>query len=200
MTTDPRDQQSEQEFEQDLEAVRSAWSGLEKKEPPELLDQAVMNAARRELEGQRKHRPLRWLGAFATATVAVLALTIMIQQDEQALAPMLEKSDGLKLEQAAPVASKKETRRDDTQFRSKQSVAAAPVTVSSDAESVALAEEVSDAADTLEESADEVSAADAWVERLLLLQETQQDEKLLQQLTAFRKAYPDYSLPPALRD
>ena len=148
-----------------------------------MLDQAVKNSARRELEGQRKRRPLRWLGAFATATVAVLALTIMIQQDEQPLSPALEGPDGLKLEQATPATSKKEARRDETQFRSKQNAVAAPAAVASNAE-----------------SADEASDADAWVERLLLLQETRQDEKLLRELAAFRKAYPDYILPPALRD
>ena len=71
MTSDPRDQQSGPEFEQDLKAVRSAWSGLEQTDPPELLNQAVLNTARRELNTRRRSRPLRWLGGFATATVIV---------------------------------------------------------------------------------------------------------------------------------
>jgi len=32
----------------------------------------------------------------------------------------------------------------------------------------------------------------------LLLRETQQDEKLVAELAAFREAYPDYPLPPEL--
>jgi hypothetical protein len=202
MTTDPRDQKSEPEFEQDLEAVRSAWSGLEKTEPPELLNQAVMNTARRELESQRKRRPLRWLGAFATATVVVLALTLVVQQDEQLNAPELEKTDGFMLDQAAPTARKKEADRDDSEFRLRQNAApaAAPAIMASDNATLIMEEETSEAPLKLEKASSAIPEAEAWIERLLLLQETQQDEKLLQELTAFRQAYPDYVLPPALQD
>ncbi len=54
------------------------WS---KCEPPDLLDQAVLNAARRQLERSRRRRSMGWLGAFATAAVVVLALTIVVRQD-----------------------------------------------------------------------------------------------------------------------
>ena len=188
MTSDPRDQHSRPEFEQDLEAVHSAWSGLEQTDPPELLNQAVLNAARRELGARRKSRPLRWLGGFATAAVIVLALTIVIQQDEQQTGPTLKKTNGFMLEQAAPAARKKEA---------KVSAAAPAVTVS-DAAATTVAEEMSDSLAEPEKAADRIPDADAWIERLLLLQETQQDEKLIQELTAFREAYPDFTLPPEL--
>jgi hypothetical protein len=202
MTTDPRDQKSEPEFEQDLEAVRSAWSGLEKTEPPELLNQAVMNTARRELESQRKRRPLRWLGAFATATVVVLALTLVVQQDEQLNAPVPEKANGFMLEQAAPTARKKEADRDDTEFRVRRNAApaAAPAVMASDNATAIMEEEISEAPLKLKKASGAISEAEAWIERLLQLQETRQDEKLLQELAAFRQAYPDYILPPALQD
>jgi hypothetical protein len=83
------------EFDQDLEAIRSVWSPMEQREPPDLVDQAVLNTARRELGGRR--RPLRWLGAFATASVIVLTLAIVIQQDP-APPVVAEEADGLKLE------------------------------------------------------------------------------------------------------
>jgi hypothetical protein len=202
MTTDPRDQKSEPEFEQDLEAVRSAWSGLEKTEPPELLNQAVMNTARRELESQRKRRPLRWLGAFATATVVVLALTLVVQQDEQLNAPVPEKANGFMLEQAAPTARKKEADRDDTELRARRNAApaAAPAVMASDNATAIMEEEILEAPLKLEKASGAIPEAEAWIERLLLLQETRQDEKLLQELAAFRQAYPDYILPPALQD
>lgn len=174
MTKDPRDQQSGPEFEQDLEAVRSAWSGLEKTEPPDLLNQAVLNTARRALEVRRKSRPLRWLGGFATATVIVVALTIVIQQDEQQIPPALEKTNGFMLNQDAPVAHKKEMKK-------------------------SVAEEMSDSLAQPAREDDRVPEADAWIERLLLLRETRQDEKLVEELAAFREAFPDYPLPPELR-
>ena len=185
MTSDPRDQQSGPEFEQDLKAVRSAWSGLEQTDPPELLNQAVLNTARRELNTRRRSRPLRWLGGFATATVIVLALTIVIQQDEQQTTPSLKKTNGFKLDQ--------------TESRMKRSVAAPPVPAS-DAAVMAVAEEMSDSLAEPDKAADRIPEADAWIERLLLLRETQQDEKLNQELAAFREAYPDYVLPTQLQD
>ena len=179
MTSDPRDQQSGPEFEQDLKAVRSAWSGLEQTDPPELLNQAVLNTARRELNTRRRSRPLRWLGGFATATVIVLALTIVIQQEEQQTTPVLKKTNGFKLDQTDP---------------------AAPPVTASDAAVMAVAEEMSDSLAESEKATDSIPEADAWIERLLLLRETHQDELLIQELTAFREAFPGYTLPPELQD
>jgi len=116
MTSDPRDQQSGPEFEQDLETVSAAWSGLEQTEPPELLNQAVLNTARRECDARRKSRPLRWLGGFATATVIVL----------------VKKTDGFMLEQAAPEASKKEADRSDLEAKAGRTQASRPLNISSD--------------------------------------------------------------------
>jgi hypothetical protein len=133
---------------------------------------------------------LRWLGGFATATVIVLALAIVIQQDEQQTAPALKKTDSLKLEQRAPEASEPRMKRS----------AAAPPVAASDSAALAVAEEVSDAPAEPARDADRIPEADAWIERLLLLRNTQQDEKLVQELAAFREAFPDYPLPPELRD
>ena len=223
MTTDPRDQQSERKFEQDLEAVRSAWSGREQVEPPELLDQAVLNTARRELDARRKRRPLRWLGGFATATVVVVAMTIVVQQDEQTAAPALEKTDGLMLDRAAPVSGKKEAGRQDleenavperasgqlmqerkerTEFRAQPSAASAATPASdapvSNAVAITAAEEIAVEPAEPEKGADRIPEAEAWIERLQLLRDTQQDEKLVQELAAFRQAYPGYPLPTGL--
>ena len=218
MTNDPHDQKSELEFEQDLEAVRSSWRVLENTEPPDLLDRAVLNTARRELEHHRKRRPWRWLGAFSTAAVVVLALTIVVQQDERPPTPALDKSDGFMLDQAAPAARKREQDRDDygekagpgestsqpgaetggrTGTRTKQS-AASPAAPASNVAAIAIAEDMARAPVELEEKADRIPEADAWIERLIFLRETQQDEKLISELATFREAYPDYPLPPEL--
>jgi hypothetical protein len=104
---EPRKDSETRAIEQDLEVVRQAWAGLEPSEPPELLDQAVLNTARRELEGNAKRRSLGWLGAFATAAVVVLALAIVVQQHDQAPVPPVLKSDGFKLEAPAALPASK---------------------------------------------------------------------------------------------
>jgi hypothetical protein len=178
----------------------------------------VLNTARRELDAQRKRRPLRWLGAFATATVVVLALTIVYQQEEQLIPPVLEQSDGLMLDQVTPEASPKEAGRDDPgekagsrdaarqlkadgderyEVRMKQN-AAPPAAPASDVAAIALAEESPDAAAEPEKLAERIPEAEAWIERLMLLRDTQQDEKLVTELAAFREAFPGYPLPPGL--
>ena len=102
MTNEPRKPENEQEFEQDLETVQAKWSRMEQAEPPELLDQAVLNAARRDLEPGRKRRPMRWLGGFATAAVVVLAITVTLeQQGPQTPEPPLEDIGQLKQDAAS---------------------------------------------------------------------------------------------------
>jgi hypothetical protein len=59
-------------------------------------------------------------------------------------------------------------------------------------------EEMASAPADMEKEADPIPEAEAWIERLQLLLDTQQDEKLVQELAAFRLAYPDYPLPAGL--
>jgi hypothetical protein len=114
MTMDPKDRKSEQEqeqepegnWEQDLDHIQSAYSALETSEPPGLLDQAILNTARRELAARRK-KPMRWIGAFATASVFVLALTIVIQQNREA--PLTGRSNDIKLDAVTQPRAKEES-------------------------------------------------------------------------------------------
>ena len=106
----PRDNKPETDpgagWEEDLEAVRSTLSGMESVEPPDLLDQAVLNTARRELAASRR-KPMRWIGAFATATVVVLAMTIVIQQEQKTPGP--GRQNGIKLNADKPVSTGEES-------------------------------------------------------------------------------------------
>lgn len=216
MTTDPRDHKHDTEFEQDVEAVRSAWTRLENVEPPELLDQAVLNTAQRALETSRKHRPIRWAGALATAAVVVIALGIVVQQEQQAPAPVPHQADGIKLDRDASPAEKKESQADATaaqtnspapeklrmqepaareEFRAKRVTAPLSAPASAGAASLALEEAE---ADQLTDAADAPPDAEAWIGRLLLLKESRDEESLLKELAEFRAAYPDYPLPAEL--
>ena len=103
----------DKDLERDLETMQSAWDRSEDdpvsgSEPPELVDMSVMNAARRDLERDRKRRPLRWLGGFATATVVVLAVGVVLQQD-----PSVPEPESLE-KQVAPMAAPAARQRDES--------------------------------------------------------------------------------------
>lgn len=190
MTIDPRDQKTDQEIEQDLETLRSALSGPEKTEPPHMIDQAVLNIARRQTGPQKsrwsKQPPLRWLGAFATVTVVILSLTLVIEQEPQAPVPAETKADGLKLDRDKKIPARSEQRLEVYETRPP---AAAPV---------ALEKNMMEEAPPLQEMADAIADPDSWIQRLLQLRKSQQQDLFEEELAAFREAFPDYPLPPEL--
>lgn len=192
----------------DLDALRAAWPRLARPEPPAMLDQRVLNAARRAIAP--KPRRWHWIGAFATAGVVVLTVSVALLQDWQPAAP-------------APVVEGLELRRDYA-----PSAADAPMQSAAEAESMAagVAREEAVEADAAPKAATEPGPTDAiaprrameraapalqaehgpgrspaeWIERLLQLQAEagKQDEAFRRELEAFRAAYPDYPLPPEL--
>ncbi len=258
MTMDPKDRKSEagqgRNWERDLEVIQANYSGLEANEPPDLLDQAILNTARREMAAKRR-KPLRWIGAFATASVFVLALTIVLQQDHEPMKP--GRPNGAKLDAAAPPEAQERSRRDaagavapddglqesrsmERSLIMKQSaagkredgLATEPVSVPASAPVVAEFEETELKSKTrqnapmINESAARKQAADKpvdtmgnvvaatadkdesgeladpeeWIQRLLLLRQSELYEKLEEELAAFRKAYPDHPLPRELEN
>jgi hypothetical protein len=305
MTMDPKDRKSEasqaENPERDLDAadlamIRSAWSGLESAEPPELVDQAVLNIARREI-ATRKRRSLRWIGAFATASVMVLAITIVVQQSPEPLntgrsngarldapplrvqeetqsgpaepqkesfsdAPngelqesilpesramesasgqdrMMKQSVAAKRERgvrseaptepAAAAAAEIKRRSEDVDLRADGTAAdlepnerfrdeavqagtesaqyAPPPAMTAESEQ-AMDETVQSpgtpAAASPETEQDEAASMlpdpDEWIQRMLLLRQSELFEQLAVELAAFRQAYPDHPLPPELED
>jgi hypothetical protein len=276
MTMDPKDRKSEASQaggpERDLDAtelamIQASWSELESPEPPELIDQTVLNTARRELANRRR-KPLRWIGAFATASVVVLALTIVVQQDHEPLkAP---RSNGAKLDAAAPLKVQDEARselqepqeesvsgafndtlpesramesgRDQGQLM-KQSAAAKrelsagpekanqPVAATAEAEfeavpvtegkelSAVQPKKTAEAEQAMgervqglgtanaaapateqDEAASTLPNPDEWIQRMLLLMQSELYEQLEEELAEFKLAYPDHPLPPELED
>ena len=192
----------------DLEVVEAAWRRLPAEEPPQLLDQAVLNRARRDLEKPRPRR-LRWVGHFATAGVAVIALSVWLLQDPDPTAPVGEAP--LRIEPAAEPAPTPAPERQERRL--------APITASERASDAPLAEWRGKApairaqavqpapAESMDEAYTEAAAADAtkertpeaWIEHMLALQTAGREAELRAELEAFRAAYPDHPLPPSLR-
>jgi hypothetical protein len=183
---------------EDLDLARSAWSQLEQAEPPELLDQAVLNAARRAAANPRRRPSVGWLGALATAAVVVLTLTLVVRQDPQGPAPPVPQTDGFELE----LRSKPPTAAREAPIRKHE---AAPRTASealvTPPQDTPVQEESampSAAADALSEEDAVVPEPEAWIEHMLHLKESGRQDQLNQELAVFRKTYPDFVLPPEL--
>ena len=292
---DPRDRKSEAQQERDLagdlDAIQAEYSGLEAIEPPALLDQAILNTARREMATGRR-RPMRWIGAFATASVFVLALTLVIQQDKGPLEPRQNngakqnsttaakaraESRGQSATTNVPQSSLKESgdlenagerklimkrsapaKAEEGQERARlQEAAEFAVEPELEAAPASAAEEMSsdrelrfddapadpDSMEDLRNEVDELELApresgqvteenmameqagrtvatppaaaivekkdkstqdlpdpEEWIQRLLLLNQSQLYEKLEEELSAFRMANPDHPLPPELEE
>jgi hypothetical protein len=75
-------------LEQDLDALQRKYRAAARDEPPAMLDQAVLNRARRAAE-QHTIRPwsFSWMHATATAALLVLGLTLVLQLRETTQAP-----------------------------------------------------------------------------------------------------------------
>ncbi len=74
----------------DLEQVSSAYRKLSDEEPPELLDQAVLNRARRAVQ-TRGSRPWNfgWPHALSTAALAILGVALVVQlPDPEIIEPL----------------------------------------------------------------------------------------------------------------
>lgn len=211
MTSDPGKHKANDQLETDLEEFRAVLSGPGSPEPPDLLNQAVLNAARRELDRpvQRSWRrfPVRWMGAFATASVIILALGLIVQQEQESpVLPGIEE-DRMKLKSEAPMGEKKDAAekqlmsksidRDDSAMQRAAPMAAAPAKTAEFA-----AEEVADES-TLQEQGDTmegVRSPEDWIDLMLELKSSNQLNRLSKELEAFRSVYPDHPLPIELRD
>ena len=66
-----------------LGKVGQAYSQLPHEEPPELLDQAILNSAHRAVEKKPHWMKFGWLHGLTTTAVFVLALSLIFNQREQ---------------------------------------------------------------------------------------------------------------------
>ena len=222
MSNEPRKPDNRTGFEPDLERLQGEWDRMEQAEPPDLLDRAVRNAARRELETKRRARPLRWLGGFATATVAVLALTLMFEQEPQVPAPALEEAEGLRLEKqsagpkerfdaaepveaplpaAEPRPMTREAQRESlpvesfSESRAKRA-AAAPAEKDAGMNDVPQFELLQ----VMPAEEEAALSPEQWIEELRVLKNAGRQAEFEAGLEAFRNAYPEVELPADLVD
>lgn len=101
----------------DLEQITRAYKSIEQQEPPELLDQAVINSAHRAVEKKPGWMQFGWLHGLSTAAVIVLAISLILQQRETS--PVLEDSIGTNI--PAPLQSQKAVEKPSFQLSSEPS-------------------------------------------------------------------------------
>lgn len=65
-----------------LHELGQAYRDLGSEDPPDLLDQAILSRAHREVEGKPGWMQFGWLHGLTTAVVVVLAFSIVLQQRE----------------------------------------------------------------------------------------------------------------------
>lgn len=149
MNNIPNNGENDQSLSDDLDRLGDAYGQLQHEEPPELLDQAILNSAHRAVEKKPGWMQFGWLHGLTTAAVFVLALSLIFNQREQV--PVYEEgirvneSIGLQRERAAKKQSgdvqtddlrmemKEETEKPQDAFRS------APVTTASPSEAMEAA-------------------------------------------------------------
>lgn len=211
MTSDPGREKTNDKLERDLEEFRAVLSGPGAPEPPDLLNQAVLNAARRELDesGKRWLRrfPVRWMGAFATASVIILALGLIVQQEQESPGLPVMEEDRMRLKSQAPPtertdSAEKQVMSESIDHDDSAMQRAAPVAASPAKTTEFRGEEVADERPLLEQgdSTESVRSPEDWIDLMLELKSSNQLERLSKELEAFRSVYPDHPLPDELRD
>ncbi len=211
MISDPGNHKADDKLERDLEEIRTVLSREHRGEPPDLLNQAVLNAARRELARRNKQWlprfPVRWMGAFATASVVILALGLIVQQEQESPVLTGGETDRAKLKIETPVPETKDTAekqlmsestdRDDSARQRTAPMAAAPARTAEFAE-----EEMATvpALPKIQDAAEVARTPEDWIDLMLGLKSSNQLARLANELEAFQAAYPDYPLPAELRD
>jgi hypothetical protein len=188
MSTEHRDQ------DRDLEWVERRWAREEKASPPDLLDQAVLNRARRAAPA-RKKAPARWMGGLATAAVVVLALALVLKREPGSPTEEVQRN-------TAPAAAPQRTQDalpEDSFSADRAMPPAEALTVESGVAERKVEKSVS--APVLmdaEARQDSLKPADAWMDELRALYSQGQHEALAVELQRFMAAYPLVELPQEL--
>lgn len=74
--------ENDKSLNDDLDKLSGVYGQLEHDEPPELLDQAILNSAHRAVEKKPHWMKFGWLHGLTTAAVFVLAFSIILNQRE----------------------------------------------------------------------------------------------------------------------
>lgn len=107
MSNIPNNGENDQSLRDGLDKLGEAYGQLQHEEPPELLDQAILNRAHRAVEKKPGWMQFGWLHGLTTAAVFVLALSLIFNQREQV--PVYE--DGMRVNESIGLQREKAARK-----------------------------------------------------------------------------------------
>ncbi len=109
---------NDRSLHESLDKLGQDYARLDKDEPPELLDMAILNSAHRAVEKKPLWLKFGWLQGLTTAAVFVLALSLIINQREhQAATPGGMQADKLSRSAVASPAKGQSSAAQSGQFR-----------------------------------------------------------------------------------
>ena len=208
-----------------LDEISQAYGRMGHEEPPEMLDQAILNSARRAVEKKPHWTQFGWLHGLTTVAVFVLAFSIILNQREPAPnyennvmspEPTLLKSEKAARSKTAPqrnelrMEMKEQTERtsadvralevsaEEIQLGDRDAMANAP---ESDArsEQAGFMAVAGSAKSTMADEAESTSGAEQRLAAIIRLKQAG-DDAWKKELALFRQQYPDYALPDELKD
>jgi hypothetical protein len=183
--------------------VSAGYRALGAEEPPRALDEAILAASHRS--------PSRWRVPLSIAAVLVLAVGVTLRMLPQrpeaesvALAPQVMETP--RPLASAPAPEQPRPAALATESRMRKEVAAKPASresVAADAARPTPAPAAAGAAGETSAVAGKLAAApltpEAWLERIAELRKQKRKREADESLAEFRKRYPDYRIPEALR-
>jgi len=178
-----------------LDKLGQSYAQLDRDEPPELLDMAILNSAHRAVEKKPQRLKFGWLHGLTTAAVFVLALTLIVHQREnQPAEDITIQFDKLERSRQAEPA-KKQSAED----RSRQSLQAPKESAIERMDQPAPV--AAGAPQTLEPAArgNVDTQAEEQLRAIIRMQQAG-DERWKVELEAFIKSHPDYPLPDELKN
>jgi hypothetical protein len=173
--------------ERDDDLIAKRYRALGREEPPRELDARILAASRR---ATRSHsRPRRWALPLSIAALVVLSVSVTLQMQherpelaEQSSAPaQASKSVAPPPAAPAPLAADKVMRAPAPERRLEKSAAGAMAP---------------QARPSLESSGE---APERWLARIAELRRDGRDDEADRQLAEFRRRYPGYRIPEAMR-
>lgn len=106
--------ENDKSLNDELDQVSTTYARIEQDEPPELLDQAILNSAHRAVEKKPHWMKFGWLHGLTTTAVFVLAFSLFLNQPESI--PILK--DGINNNESIHLESGKTAKKQAVDVRS----------------------------------------------------------------------------------
>jgi len=196
--------QDDDEVSQEVRRSYARLEAVDMPEPPELIDQAVLNRARAAVEKPHSSRPwsFGWVHALSSAAVIALALTLLLQMRDQAPFPPQDNQSLPASEPAPPAPMATQTApAAPPSRRSRQASGASDVLDETLRQERAVQQDsFGDQEDSIQNIQSKMQAPgpEAWLAEIRRLQEAGLTQQAAEELARFQEQWPDVAIPDDL--